>query len=574
MARGKGNGLGAPWRRQSIHHAKEVILMATFKHILVTCKQDESDERVLQHAAAFAELKEAELHILHVRQKKNTDEKDATLWEDEAALEQVLSAEQVLSLNVRWEVRDGDVVAEISKYIEENSIDLLITGSHAHTGLASVFSRNLSAEILRRQLCPTFVVPLSNVKQVPDEENDPDDIEIPPAASVSVATTPALDLLQRAIRLRATDLHIDPTGSEDDEYVVRMRVDGRLRQYCHLENDLAKHHIQQFKVLARMQIAEPFAPHEGSLQFPGGDSDWHVRLTSSPVAGGESMCLRLQSRTAIVRPLRELGIQTQDNGTLQEILSRREGIVLVTGPTGSGKTTSVYSMLNALSTTERSRNIVTIEDPVEFNLPFLRQMNINELHGLTLAKGLKTMLRMDPDVVFVGEIRDAETALTAMRAASSGKYVFSTLHTRDVASTVTALFDLGVAPHSLAGNLSGIISQRLLRRLCEKCRKVVPTTDEDRQLLEAHDVDSTDEWYVAEGCQHCQQSGYHGQVGIFEVAFPDRILLNALSTGLSEAEVRSAIRDAGHCSLMTNALKAVVAGTTSPHEAKDMSTIL
>lgn len=548
--------------------------MATFKHILVTCKRDESDERVLQHAAAFAELKEAELHILHVRSKKPTGKEGATLWEAEAALEQALSAEQVMNLNVRWEVRDGDVVSEISKYIEENSIDLLVTGSHAHTGLASVFSRNLSAEILRRQLCPTFVVPLSNVKHVPNEEINQDDIVIVPAAKASLATTPALDLLQRAIKLRATDLHIDPTGAEDDEYVVRMRIDGRLRQYCNLENDLAKHHIQQFKVLARMQIAEPFAPHEGSLQFPGGDSDWHVRLTSSPVAGGESICLRIQSRTAIVRPLSDLGIQAKDNETLQQILSRREGIVLVTGPTGSGKTTSVYSMLNALSTSERSRNIVTIEDPVEFNLPFLRQMNINEMHGLTLAKGLKTMLRMDPDVVFVGEIRDAETGLTAMRAASSGKYVFSTLHTRDVASTVTALFDLGVAPHSLAGNLAGIISQRLLRRLCVECKKRVSTTDEDREMLKSHKVDCVDEWYVAEGCNHCQQTGYHGQVGIFEVAFPDPVLLDAITTRLSESAVRSAIRTAGHNSLMTNALEAVVAGTTSLHEAKDMSAIM
>lgn len=548
--------------------------MAKFKRILVTCKLDESDERVLEHAAALAELKDAELHFLHVLRKVTNEPDTGVFREARAALESALPPEQVLELEVHWEVREGDVVAEISRYIAENDIDLLVTGSHAHTGLASVFSRNLSAEMLRRQLCPAFVVPLSEVAHTASEEAA--DVDDPEAATpaISVANTPALDLLQRAIGLRATDLHIDPPSSDGGEYSVRMRVDGRLRHYCNLENDLAKHHLQQYKVLARIQIAEPFAPHEGSLQFPSGESNWHVRVTSSPVAGGESMCLRIQSRAAIVRPVSELGLLTEDSGAVARILSRGEGIVLVTGPTGSGKTTTVYSMLNALSSGERSRNIVTIEDPVEFNLPFLRQMSINEGHGLTLARGLKTMLRMDPDVVFVGEIRDAETAQTAMRAASSGKYVFSTLHTRDVAGTVTALFDLGVDSHSLAGNLAGVISQRLVRRLCVECRERVATAEEDRNFLSSHDVEPLDEWYVARGCDRCQHTGYYDRVGVFEVAAPESAFLDAINMRLSERDVRTAIRAAGNQSLMTNALHSVVDGITTLEEAQDMSRIL
>ncbi|MEZ6131008.1 MAG: ATPase, T2SS/T4P/T4SS family [Planctomycetaceae bacterium] len=545
--------------------------MAKFKRILVTCKLDESDERVLEHAAALAELKDAELHFLHVVRKNSAEPGDAVFREARAALERALPPEQVIELDVRWEVREGDVVAEVNRYIADQQIDLLVTGSHAHTGLASVFSRNLSAEMIRRQLCPAFVVPLSNVQQPTDEVHDADEEKQQKPPTISIANTPALDLLQRAIRLRATDLHIDPSGSDVDDYVVRMRVDGRLRRYCHLEYDLAKHHIQQYKVLAGIQIAEPFAPHEGSLRVPGEDSDWYVRVTSSPVAGGESVCLRIQSRTAIVRPLSELGLLAESNTALDQVLSRGEGLVLVTGPTGSGKTTSVYSMLKALGSEQHLRNIVTIEDPVEFNLPFLRQMSINEAHGLTLAKGLKTMLRMDPDVVFVGEIRDAETALTAMRAASSGKYVFSTLHTRDVASTVTALFDLGVDAHSLAGNLAGIISQRLLRRLCMECRERVATTESDRRLLEANNVEPVEEWYEARGCRHCQSTGYLGRVGVFEVATPDAVILDAIHDGRPERDVRAAIRATGSRNLLTNALLAAVEGVTTLQEANDMS---
>jgi type II secretory ATPase GspE/PulE/Tfp pilus assembly ATPase PilB-like protein len=382
------------------------------------------------------------------------------------------------------------------------------------------------------------------------------------------AATPALDLLERARATRATDIHIDPIG--DNRCSVRFRIDGSLEHYCDLDADLAAHLLQQFKILADINIAEPFRPHEGRLQLPHLTWDCQVRITTSPVAGGESICLRLQEEGTLLRPLSELGLEEKTFSSIEEMLRRGEGIVLVTGPTGVGKTTTVYSMLRELQTSKRHRNIVTIEDPVEFDVPFLRQMSIDDTHGITLTSGLRTMLRMDPDIIFVGEIRDGHTAEMAMRAASSGKYVFSTLHTRDVASTVTALRDLGISPRSLAGNLTGIISQRLVRRICPTCRQRQPTPERARQLLAEHGLEAPTELYVASGCDHCRGRGYRGRIGIFEVAVAHRLIVDAIEREAPEDELRGLIRSTETDSLATDGFRKVLEGHTSIEEVERM----
>jgi type II secretory ATPase GspE/PulE/Tfp pilus assembly ATPase PilB-like protein len=333
---------------------------------------------------------------------------------------------------------------------------------------------------------------------------------------------------------------------------------------------LAVHLLQQFKILGDLDIAEPFRPHEGRLRLPPSNLDCQIRITTSPVAGGESVCLRLQTRDTMFRPLDKLGLTATTRCSIEEMLHRREGIVLVTGPTGAGKTTTVYSMLRELEPPKQHRNIVTIEDPVEFNCPFLRQMSVDEAHGITLNSGLRTMLRMDPDVVFVGEIRDAQTAETAMRAASSGKYVFSTLHTRDVASTVTALRDLGVPPRSLAGNLTGIISQRLVRRLCHQCRELSPITDHARQLFTDHELEVPSQLYQARGCDDCRNIGYRGRVGAFEVAVANHAFIEAVDREAPEDELRRLIRSTGTPSLINDGLKKAIDGMTTVEEVQQM----
>jgi type II secretory ATPase GspE/PulE/Tfp pilus assembly ATPase PilB-like protein len=380
--------------------------------------------------------------------------------------------------------------------------------------------------------------------------------------------SPALDLIARAVALRATDIHIDPAGRE---HAVRLRIDGRLERYCGLDSEVASHLIQQCKTMARLDIADPFHPQEGRMRLPPAFADLEVRITTSPVAAGESVALRLFDRDNVLRPLDSLGLSPASLAPIGQILRRGEGLVLVTGPTGSGKTTTVYSMLKSLGTGER--NIVSIEDPVEFPATFVRQMEVDERHGVTMTSGLRTLLRMDPDIVFLGEIRDAGAAETAMRAASSGKYVFSTLHTRDVASTITALRDLHIDSRSLAGNLTGIISQRIVRRLCSQCRREDTTTDEQRALVKDYGLGPPAHLFYPSGCTHCRGTGYRGRIGVYEVVVPNDDILRQISSGASEQELRQCIRLAGTPDLMNDALSKVCDGITSLEEVMKMRSL-
>jgi general secretion pathway protein E len=289
--------------------------------------------------------------------------------------------------------------------------------------------------------------------------------------------------------------------------------------------------------------------------------------------------LRLFERESVFRPLDRLGLNEQSLARIDQMLQRGEGLVLVTGPTGSGKTTTVYSMLDTLGGGDK--NIVSIEDPVEFPARFIRQMEVDQRHGVTMSSGLRTLLRMDPDIVFLGEIRDAEAAEIAMRAASSGKYVFTTLHTRDVASTVTAILDLGIDRRSLAGNLTGIISQRLVRRLCPHCRQPTNLRDKDRAFLAQYGltqcglaqsgIEPPPKLFEPVGCPACRGKGFRGRIGIFEVVLADPDLVQLITQGATEQEVRDQIRRTGTPDLTLDALSKVTSGLTSLDEARKMT---
>jgi len=275
------------------------------------------------------------------------------------------------------------------------------------------------------------------------------------------------------------------------------------------------------------------------------------------------------NRDRLLRPLESLGLDSESLQQFHEMLRRGEGVVLVTGPAGSGKTTTAYSMAHAMN--DGHRNVVTIEDPPEYRIDTFRQMSVDHRHDLTMTKGLRTLLRMDPDVVLVGEIRDAETAEIVMRAASSGKYVFTTLHTRDVASTITALRDLHIDNRSLAGNLTGIISQRLVRRLCPHCRKSEPIQPAEQQLFLQEGIEPPAELPKPVGCSHCRNSGYHERVGIFEVVLPNRAIREAIESGAAEDELRDLLRTHGTRSLLAGAFMNVRDGITSLEEARSMT---
>ena len=505
----------------------------------------------------------AELHVIHVA-GKHVDEGTV------AVLSRKLSnlAESQSQLRVERRVLVGRASREIVGYACQHRIDLIVIGTHGRSGLAHLALGSVAGRVLRLARCPVLAVKPTGAKGesdvLPAVALD-ESIEAVPRrlTATDVQTSPAMDLLQRALLARATDIHIDPAGEEDA--LVRFRIDGRLEPCCLLDENVTEHLIHQLKTMANLDITEPFKPQEGRLQLETSIPHVEVRITASPVAGGQAVALRLFARENVFHPLNALGLSCQDKSLVESMLRLAEGIVLVTGPTGAGKTTTVYSMLHTLGAA--TCNIVSVEDPVEFAVPFVRQMSVDERHGVTMAKGLRTLLRMDPDIIFIGEIRDPEAADIAMRAASSGRRVFSTLHTRDVAATVTALRDLHADNRSLAANLTGVINQRLVRRICQECRQAVPVTDEQAETFRASTATTPTELYEAPGCEACRGTGCHGRVGIFELALINGSLSASIADGAQETRLRELIRDQGTAGLKSSPLLHAANGITSYDEA-------
>jgi type II secretory ATPase GspE/PulE/Tfp pilus assembly ATPase PilB-like protein len=376
----------------------------------------------------------------------------------------------------------------------------------------------------------------------------------------------AIDLLRRAVDARASDIHFDPKS--DELYDVALRIDGRLEHYCELDGGIALQLLQQIKVLADLDIAEPFLPQEGRLHQFAALPGVEVRITTVPALGGPAMALRLHRKGQALMPLDALGFSAAALDAESRILRAGAGLVLVTGPTGSGKTTTIYSQLQLLG--GKGRKIVSIEDPVEYPLRFARQINVDARHNLTMTEGLRTILRMDPDIVAVSEIRDVESAEIAMRAASSGRFVFSTMHTRDAASTVTAVRDLHIDNRSLAANLTGIIAQRLVRRVCPDCATKRPIADAEKAVFVAEELDPPAELAHPTGCTHCRGTGSRGRIGVFEVVLTRGPVESAIEAGAPEDELRKALRSSGAPSLLADALAKVHSGITTFEEAQAM----
>lgn len=381
-----------------------------------------------------------------------------------------------------------------------------------------------------------------------------------------IIETQAVQLLRRAIGLRASDVHLDPYG---DETEIRLRIDGRLEHYCRLSESIGKQVMSQFQVLADLDPSEPFNSQEGRLRLPIGLSEHDVRITTTPVAGGKAVALRLLRRNQIIRPLETLGLAEQSFAEMRRLIGPGEGVVLIAGPSGAGKSTTLYSLVHALD--DGQRNIVTIEEPVEYLVPAFLQLQVDPKHDILPAARLKTVLRMDPDVILIGEIRDAETAAVAMRAAGCGKYVFSTFHSRDAASVITGLRGLNIDDRSLTNNLRAIISQRLVRRLCPDCRGTKPVDAADRSLFESEGISAPRDTPLSVGCDRCRHTGYQDRIGIFEVAPITPVVIAAIEDAKSETELRQLLRNNGVQSLASDALTKVIDGVTTLEEVRQMS---
>jgi general secretion pathway protein E len=362
-------------------------------------------------------------------------------------------------------------------------------------------------------------------------------------------------LLSEAIKEGASDIHIE---TMERRLIVRFRVDGILRAKLEPKRTLAPLLVSRIKVMAKLDIAEKRLPQDGRVSLRVGGHEVDVRVSTIPSQYGERVVMRLLDRDATRLGLDRLGMTPRDGALFQRMLARPDGMLLVTGPTGSGKTTSLYAALDHLN--DRSRNIMTVEDPIEYSVDGIGQMQVNPRTDLTFARGLRAILRQDPDVIMIGEIRDRETAQVAVESAMTGHFVLSTLHTNTAIGAVSRLIDMGVERFLLAPMLVGVVAQRLVRRLCPDCRKPDVATAQDAALVEGLAVG--DAVYRPTGCPACHGQGYRGRSGIYEVVAVTREIEAMIQSGASEAEMTQAARADGP-GLMADGLRQIRAGLTT-----------
>lgn len=338
-----------------------------------------------------------------------------------------------------------------------------------------------------------------------------------------------------AVRQGASDIHVEP---EEDSLRIRFRVDGMLHEQTSPPKFLQSAIASRIKIMANLDIAERRIPQDGRIQMKMEGRDIDIRVSCVPTIYGENVVMRLLDRSQVILQLKQLGFSAQTLGKYEQLIRRPHGIILVTGPTGSGKTTTLYASLNMINSEEK--NIITIEDPIEYHLPGIRQMQVNPKVGLKFSAGLRSILRQDPDIIMVGEIRDFETAEIAVQAALTGHLVFSTLHTNDAPGAITRLIDMGVEPFLISSSVIGILAQRLVRTICGKCK--------------------------SKGCKECMNTGFKGRIGIYELMLPDEEIKKLTNTKASADEISKVAVKGGMQMLREDGQQKVKQGITTEEE--------
>ncbi|MFC0168353.1 GspE/PulE family protein [Pseudoduganella danionis] len=368
-------------------------------------------------------------------------------------------------------------------------------------------------------------------------------------------------ILADAVQNGASDLHFEP---EQSFLRIRYRIDGILRQIRSLHKSYWPAMAVRLKVISNMNIAETRAPQDGriSIKFSGRQIDF--RASAQPTTHGENFVLRVLDRQKGIVPLDGLGLGETELDLLKLMIARPDGVILVTGPTGSGKTTTLYSILNHINT--ESVNIMTLEDPVEYPMNMIRQTSVNESAKMGFAEGIRSMMRQDPDIILVGEIRDKETAEMAFAAAMTGHQVYSTLHTNSAVGSVSRLLDIGIVPDIMAGNIIGIVAQRLVRKLCTECRAPHEADEVERRLLDLPEGAGPQTLYHAVGCPHCAHQGYKGRIAIMELLKMTPAIDELIARRASTRELRNAANAAGFHSLIDDGLRRVLDGITTLEE--------
>ena len=366
----------------------------------------------------------------------------------------------------------------------------------------------------------------------------------------------------QAIQSRASDIHIE---SYENQVQVRFRIDGVLHNKYTLSKQYVAALVSRLKIMANLNIAERRLPQDGRCRIKIGEKEIDVRVSTVPNSGGERVVLRLLDKTSARIGLEQLGFAPETEKQFRSLINKPYGIILLTGPTGSGKTTTLYGAMSSLNT--EKRNIMTVEDPIEYQLQGVSQMQVQPKIGLTFASSLRHILRQDPDVIMIGEIRDLETARIAIQSALTGHLVLSTLHTNDSASAVTRLIDMGIEPYLVCSSVIGIMAQRLVRAICPDCKKAYVPNDEEKKIFGPSESDS--EIYVlykGNGCKECIETGYKGRSGIFELMLVDDRIKELIMNNSRASLIKQAAQKKGMDTLYEDGIKKVIAGHTTIEE--------
>ncbi len=442
----------------------------------------------------------------------------------------------------------------VSRFLKRPVVPVVVSEAEIKAAINSAYQQKTGqAQAVIEKMERTEV--LSEVEHLADREDLLDaDSRAPVIKLVNL-------ILFEAVKVRASDVHVQPY---EQTLVVRLRIDGILYDSFQVPKNLQEEVVSRIKVMGRMNIAERRLPQDGRASVQIGDQTVDLRISSLPTRFGERVVIRLLDKSKRLFNLTELGMDGQTLGRFRELIRSEHGIVLVTGPTGSGKTTTLYSALQELNGKEL--NILTLEDPIEYGLDGISQTQVSDKKGMTFASGLRTVLRQDPDVIMVGEIRDQETAVMAIQSALTGHLVFSTLHTNDAATAMTRLLDLGIEPFLVASSVIGVLAQRLVRRICPNCGvKVDPTPEQVRRVGLDPGSDLTG-LRAGAGCDQCRGSGYSGRLGIFELLRVDDRLRQHLVARATASAIAASAATSGMRTLRDDGIARALQGQTTLEE--------
>jgi general secretion pathway protein E/type IV pilus assembly protein PilB len=463
---------------------------------------------------------------------------------------------------------DGSLLIAIANPLEVESLDglshliktpiepVLADGRQIEEAINTRYDRNSLAESEIDEEKSDDVAVQVRDETLDVEQDGPDESDAPIIRLVQV-------IIAEAIRKRASDIHLEPL---DTRFRVRFRIDGELQEMANPPpKRLQLPVISRIKVMGRLSIAEKRLPQDGRIQVRVEGVDYDLRVSSLPTAYGESIVMRILDKTGLMKGLPELGFFSDDQEVFERLVTLPDGILLVTGPTGSGKTTTLYSCLNYVN--KPDRKIITVEDPIEYQMPGINQVPVRKRIGMTFAAALKAMLRQAPNIIMVGEIRDRETAEIAINASLTGHMVLSTLHTNDAPSAVTRLVDIGVKPYLVATSLRASMAQRLVRRICPDCKQPHEPTRRELLAIGLDRESIRDARFMrGAGCPKCHNQGVKGRFGIFEIFEINEEIEKLIYTGGTAAQMRSIAKELGMRTMREDGVRKVLAGQTSVEE--------